>query len=713
MWGCFVCDKSETLAVTGHMAYNPHKPAYTVIQAIFMKKNLHTFNQILIYTTFFVPLLVIPSSFIFPFIVLKVFVFRTLIVLLGASFLVLLATGNVQRKKMDLISWAVLLFFVSLTISTIVGTGFYRSFWDNHERMLGLFTLLHFAVYYGILSRTLPTWETWRPFIRMFLFAGSIVMGIGLLQKVNPELLVNRGSDRVASTLGNAIYVGGYGLFLCIMGALLAVKEKTTSWRNAAMISSGLGFIGIIISGTRGTFIGFSVGGAALLITYLVTRWNIKKIRYGAIAILLFGLIFTAGLFTFKNTAVVKAVPTFHRLTMINFDTLGTNTRIMAWKVGVEAWKDFPIFGWGPNNYFYAFNAYYNPDFLLHGWTETWFDNAHNVVVNTLTTQGLFGLITYLFLFFAPIYALIAAYKRKDVDEHILAFGIMFTVGHFVHNLFVFENVTSMLYFMFFLAFITVLTRKKHAEKVLLVKPISQGALIATAIVALLFINITNIQPAKANMAVLDVMRNMGNPQVDIVAQYTDAQRYKTPHIDDIRHDFSRAAKSRMVQLAQQGQIEEAVTLGDVILGEMEKNMQILPRDPRFVILQAETAVVLAELTKDPARLRYAEQKAKKALEISPKRQQIEYLLASIYLPLGKGEEALQLMQTSIDRVPELSEGYWRLAILYVQIGQNEKALQVIEDAKTKGIVFKPDGLQAIEKVKNIIATQPTVVIEQ
>jgi len=678
-----------------------------------MKKNLNTLNKILIYATFFVPLLVIPSSFIFPFIVLKVFVFRTLIVLLGVSFLLLLATGNIRHQKMDIISWAVLLFFVSLTISTIIGSGFYRSFWDNHERMLGLFTLLHFAAYYGILSRMLPTWETWKPFLRMFLFAGSIVMGIGLLQKVDPQLLINRGAARVASTLGNAIYVGGYGLFLCIMGALLAVKEQSKSWKHAAMVASFLGFMGIIISGTRGTFIGFSVGGAALLLTYLITRWDVKKVRYGAIGILLFGVIFTAGLFAFKNTAVVKAVPTFHRLTMINFDALGTNTRIMAWKVGVEAWKDMPVFGWGPNNYFYAFNSYYNPDFLLHGWGETWFDNAHNVVVNTLTTQGVFGVIAYLLLFLAPGYVLIAAYKRKDIDDHVLAFGIMFTAGHFVHNLFVFENITSMLYFMFFLAFITAMTRKKQPEIALTAKHISQGSVIAVALIALIFINITNIQPAKANMAVLDVMRNMGNAQADIVSLYTEAQRHKTPHIDDIRHDFSRAAKSRMVQMAQAGLTQEAIILGDVILSEMEKNIQILPRDPRFVIMQAEISVVLADITKDPQRLLYAEKKAKKALEISPKRQQIEYLLASVYLPLQKGEEAIALMEESIAHVPELSEGYWRLAILHMQLGQNQKALQVIEDAENAGIVFKPDGRKAILEVKKVIANQPTVQIEQ
>jgi hypothetical protein len=81
--------------------------------------------------------------------------------------------------------------------------------------MLGLFTTSHYVIYYFIITSVVSTWDDWKLLLRSFLFAGSIVMFIGLLQRYfNPNLLLNRGSDRVSASLGNAIYFSGYGLFL-------------------------------------------------------------------------------------------------------------------------------------------------------------------------------------------------------------------------------------------------------------------------------------------------------------------------------------------------------------------------------------------------------------------------------------------------------------------------------------------------------------------
>jgi O-antigen ligase len=681
-----------------------------------MKKHIELFLKVCLAATFFVPLLVIPSSFIFPFIVLKAFVFRSLLVLMLGGFLLLLVTGNIQKQKFDLISWAVLLFFLSLTISSVVGQSFYRSFWDNHERMLGLFTLLHFAVYYAVCTRLLPDWKSWKVFARLFLFAGSIVMGIGLLQRLSPELLINRGAVRVASTLGNAIYVGGYGIFLTCLGLLLGLKEKKKSgWQYASFLGAALGFIGIIISGTRGSFIGLAVGIACAAIAYMILHWKNVKVRVAVLLLILFGVLGTAGLFAYRDSAVINAIPVLKRITMIDFGNIATNTRIMAWEIGIEGWKDHVLFGWGPNNYFYAFNTYYKPEFLLHGWTETWFDSAHNVVVNTLTTQGLFGVLTYLALFIVPIIVMGNAYKANRIDEYVLIIGIMFLAAHFVHNFFVFENLTSYMFFMFFLAMMSVLSRERIEEKgAIRSKNISGGSVVFVTLLALLLINITNIQPAKANMGVLSVLRAAQNPQANVVAMYTDVlNQHRTPHIDDVRHDFTRSMKPRMVEMVKAGQVTEAVALGEFMKEEIEKNIALLPYDLRYTIQIAELQILLSEMKKDPALLRLAEQNTRKALVLSPDRQQVEYLLASILVPLGKYEESIAIMEASIAKLPQLAEGWWRLGILHLQLGNPQKAEEVIDRALSEGVVFTQEGITAVNEIKRAAANQPTVQIEQ
>ena len=54
------------------------------------RRHIELAMKVLVYATFFVPLIVAPASFIFPFIVPKVVVLRSLILLLAAGYAVLL-----------------------------------------------------------------------------------------------------------------------------------------------------------------------------------------------------------------------------------------------------------------------------------------------------------------------------------------------------------------------------------------------------------------------------------------------------------------------------------------------------------------------------------------------------------------------------------------------------------------------------------------------
>jgi hypothetical protein len=60
----------------------------------------------------------------------------------------------------------------------------------------------------------------WRTALRVFLVAGTLVMLVGMLQVLKPDFLLNQGDKRIIGTLGNAIYMGGYGLFLMFACAL-------------------------------------------------------------------------------------------------------------------------------------------------------------------------------------------------------------------------------------------------------------------------------------------------------------------------------------------------------------------------------------------------------------------------------------------------------------------------------------------------------------
>ena len=672
-----------------------------------MRRYLEQFIKLSVAATFFVPLVLISSKFIFPFIVPKILIFRSLTLLMLGAYVVLLVSDYARyRPRVTLINIAVVAFFFSFFVSTFVGVDWYRSFWDNHERMLGLFTIFHYVVYYFIATSVIKEKNDWRWLLRLFLLAGGIAMFIGLLQKINPLLLLNDGSSRVSATLGNPIYYSGYGLFLFYIGLILFWKESVKEWKYFAIIGGALGFMGVFLGGTRGTLLGLIASVGILMVSYFFTLKEHKKMRQTIGAVIAAGIIVFSLLFAFRQTNFVQRIPAVGRLFSVSFASSTGATRIMAWKIAVAAWEEKPVFGWGPNNFYYAFNKYYQPESLERGWGETWFDAAHSAIFNALAVQGIVGLFLYVGLFAIAIVQLWFGYKKKVIDAHLLGIGAAFLVGHFIHNAVVFENPTSYLYFFFFLAFVNRQTFGVE-EKEKKEKTVSPALTMAMLVVVLFLIYSTNINVARANMTSLRVLGAMQTGQL-VAETYQKAVEMSSPHIDDIRSDFVRSLIMIIPQYNKASFTDKAKELYQLGYDESKKNLVLHPLDIRTHLQFAQLIQQgVMELKEPPQSLLEAETVLKDALVKSPKRQQIIYKLAMLELLIGKPDEAVILLQSAIDDDDRIGEGWWRLALVYAQTGDNDKAREIIKTAQDKGIVFDAQGnsvvsmiLQADEKSK-------------
>jgi len=671
------------------------------------RKHLEKFIKILIGATFFVPLIVLPSSYIFPFIVPKIIWFRSLSLLMLWCYILLLAVNwSEYRPKLSALNIAVGLFFISFSISTFVGVDWYRSFWDNHERMLGLFTIFHYIIYYFVITSVVREWRDWKWLLRTFLLAGGIVMLIGVLQKfVNPELLLNRGSGRVSATLGNSIYYSGYGLFLMFIGYLLAIKENPklkNFWFWYAAVGGFFGFLGIFLGGTRGAMLGLIAGLGVLAISYLMTIRGHQKTRIlifsGLALLVLLGSI----LFVFRQSDFARNIPGVGRLVNASlFEGTGA-TRLMAWGIAIDAWQEKPIFGWGPNNYYYAFNKYYNPKFLEHGWGETWFDNAHSVVMNTLAVQGTFGILTYFGMLGAVIFMLWRGWKKSGLEAHVVAIGSAFIVANLVAKALVFDDPTSYLYFFFFLAFIntritnnaTRITNNadlRITDKDKMTKNISTGLAVTVGLVILLLLYSTNINPARANQASLQAIKVLGDNPQTAEEIYLAASNIPSPHIDDIRNDYSRYTAELAGQLLKNKKTAEAGKIVELAIGELQKNLDLHPLDIRVHIQLTQLYFLQAQIKQDVIFIIEAEKLIEQALQLSPRRQQIQYTLSSIKLQLNKPKEAIQLLQDSIDNNPRISEGWTRLMETYIRTGKKAEAKEKILEAENIGVIFSDE----------------------
>jgi O-antigen ligase len=660
-----------------------------------MQRKIEFIIKMLIVATFIVPLVVVADSFIFPFIVPKILLFRSIVQVMLALYLTLLVTNFDRYKpKMNWLSWAVLGFFVSFAVSTFVGVDWYKSLWDNHERMLGLFTITHYVIYYFIVAAVVKSREEWVWLFRAWLFVGGIVMVLGIVQYWDNEFLLNRGSGRSASTLGNSIYYSGYGLFLFSIALYLFVgsDRKWNFWQYYTLLGGTLGFLGVFFGQTRGTLVGLICGMGVVGLLYFITTKS-KKVRMslGVVAITLVAL---GGLLYMNRTSeFVSKIPNINRLVTTQIHKGTANTRFMAWGMAVEAWKEAPAFGWGPNNYYYAFNKFYRPEFLRSGWSETWFDNAHNVVMNTLATQGAIGLVLYFGLFGVAIYSIWVGYGHQKNSLDVAIIGTGFLVAHFIHNVFVFENPTSYLFFFFILAFFTEGSYLgKEDVKGAIDKNVSFGVLALTLVVSALFVYSTNYNPKQANNASLNLIRVVNTDPLKGAVFFKESLKIPTPHIDDIRNDSTRTLASLATMMINAGKKDEAREVLTLAIDELDKNKKLHPMDIRVHLQQAQTLAQLAQLDNSVSYMVKAENIVEEAIGHSPRRQQLYFTLAPIKLQLGKTAEAVEVSVKARDLDPVIAEAWWRLAAVYSDTGESAKALETVQEMERTGLTFINGG---------------------
>lgn len=623
---------------------------------------------------FITPLIVGLSSYIFPFVVPKVLYFRLLMSMAAfvlALYVALQGWRAVFYRSPLLI--AVAAFFVSGILSTIMSVDSSRSLWDNHERMLGLYTLLHYGVLYLVARSVFRTWKEWRYLFIWILVAAVPMVVIAWYQLYDPHYLLNQGSERVRSTLGNTIYVSNYGLYLGALATIFAATARTRAAKISWAIVAAVGFLTMIITLTRGTVLGVGVG--LLLALFLVARAPAEqtslRTRQWALWSLYAVVVFVLAVFALRDASFVRNNGYLNRMTHFSFSSGTGGTRVLAWQTAVTAWKDHPITGWGLNNFFYAFNAYYNPAFLSYGLSETWFDNAHSMIFNTLTTMGAIGLLAYLALYW---FAFTGA-RRMIVGEPGEVFWWVSVVvqalliAQFIHNLFVFESITSLMLFFVLLAFIDSMTAGRTRPVATVPTPLPMlgaGAVIIAGIVVLAFGFWSHRATRNANIAIHDAL-NMAYAGAfkDAMQSYEKAKAFRSPHQDDIVREFATTI-TRTLNRDDRAKMDAYVPMVyPIVKRDLEQQIAQRPHELRMYLILAQLVLQEGLHTKNSQLLGYAHDLFTKALTMSPRRQQIIYEIAQVDMLLGLRQEGETLLLRAIDDLPHLAESYWRLGVFY------------------------------------------------
>lgn len=638
---------------------------------------------------FLIPLLpvYVENHFFFPYITGKNFAFRIIVELVFAAWILLACYEKQYRPKFSWIVGGFLALLGVMAVADALGVYPLQSFWSNFERMDGYVTLLHIFMMMLVMGSVFTTQKLWNVFLHVCVAVATLVALYGLAQYNG---LVSGTRVRVDSQLGNAAYMAIYMLFNIFILFWLAVQNKYLSYRLIYIAVAGVLGYTLLLTGTRGTFLGL-VGGTAVTLAYISFFGRkypeLRKVAIGAFIVVAIAGI---GFYAVRDTQFVQNQPALARIANIS---LGSDlvVREAIWKMAIAGIKERPILGWGQSNFNFVFNKYYDPSIY---YAESWYDRTHDIFFDWLITGGILGLIAYFSIFFAALYYLFwqPIFSKEEPVFNVLERGVLIglLVGYLIHNLVVFDNIISYIFYGTILALVHSRVARPIARieapvfDTELISQFMAPIVILITIAVVYFVNVPGIQASG------DIIKAMTAPTVaERLQSFTDALN---------RHSF--ADQEIIEQLTQQAM---SIAANDKISEQQklpieQKAEQELIRINNEKQGDARLHSFFSSFYRSIGNYQKAQEQAEIAHELSPKKQAIITEQAIIELQLGNEDKALAYFKNAF----ELDEANTQARVLYAADlagnGKTDEAKALIGDQYLKDFASNDFALSMVDK---------------
>jgi len=639
-----------------------------------LEKIAYWWVKVSCYLALLMPFIFVPWT-IYPYIFGKTVFFITVLMLALPWYIFLIIRRPEYRPKRTLILYGLGIYFLAMVLATIFSFDANRSFWSYPERMTGLWALFHYLLFFFMASGVFRGWDQWKKIIGFSVGVSIALTFVAFIQRVSPELVLQTGA-RTGSFMNNPIFFAAYLIFNIFFTLILLQKSKELWVKAVWGIALALQVLGLLFAETRGAIIGFALAVFVYLILFAILH---KEKRVKTIAgILLIAIIISGVAFWFvKDQEWLKSVPGLNRFYGISFSGGTVETRLIAWDA---AWKGFvekPVFGWGPENYFYTFNKYYNPKSLEYSFYETWFDHAHNQILDQMNNTGVVGTAAYLALFALVIIYLIKMYRSGKMDLYIFSGSIAILIGYFVQNLFIFDQPNVLIMFYFSLAWWQAFTPHGSEGRTWIKSSgVAVATLVAFAIVAWTVLYLFTFRPAFASTWVRDGVINAQKGNIGGMAEaFERGLGIPNQYPDMIPLYYGRET----VQLSrgQSTPIEGIEELFGRTAGLLDEVSRLHPANIYNYYL---LALIYTEWGRiDSEYYNKALEYIDKSLEFSPERQQLGYVRGNILMQMGRGEEAVEYYKELVALDEDVTESWWNLGVAYTRLGDYENAIAAFE----------------------------------
>lgn len=478
--------------------------------------HIMTFTKLarrLTYISLAAPLIASRSLF-YPFITGKILFFRTFTELAALALAGAVLYGEIPFERLKNTVKRPLFIIIAVftglfTLSALTAQIPSFAFWSNFERGEGAWQILHYFVFFFIVSTLFQTKEDWKRLAGAQAIIGGLVALYAVGQAINwPTWIIDPPTGRVSGTLGNPAYMGIYMAFSACFAAWLALEgdKKRLFWGILGAFEA----IMFLAAQNRGSFTGVGSGIVLMLFLWFAQKKRSKKAYIGLGGAFLAVVCAAAGLiFTVKGGHAIQDF----------------QPRLWTWESAIAGVIERPLTGWGAENFPFIFDAYYNPK---HYRVESWFDRAHNTPLEYLTIGGI-----PLFLAYASIFFVLYRRLFRKKNEGWLPFFAGMPLMYIVNGIVLFETIPLYLILFVALGLINAFTDDFKAADGTAKKTAKTAGTHAffagAAALALFSLYATDYVPLKKNVLMLETMHTDNKTDMEMFQEHENVLSYASP----------------------------------------------------------------------------------------------------------------------------------------------------------------------------------------
>lgn len=547
-------------------------------------------------------------------------------------------------------------FFVG--ISSLFGVDPWNSFFGNDIRVGGWLLLVHAWFFCTLLFVYLDE-VSWRFAEKIFVLSGALISLYAILEALNVFPSLGEIVSRSSSILGNPIYLAAYLIFPLTIALQKSLStEKETPWFY--VVSTFLIFLGILVSGTRGAFLGLVAGGAVMGILHLKNSKNRKRIFISLLGVLFacISVVIVARMYIPSNSFYGRYV---------YFADSNIISRLEFWKMAARGVLERPLAGVGYENYYHVSEKYYAP--ILYRIEGSYSDKPHNAFIEIIVCSGLIGLLLYFFLLYQVVNSILVSRRQNritDLQEGVLYFGL---TAYLIQNFFAFDTIGSFFTFSFFLAYVAFLNRGQSIKFEVRNKKMQVFFLTLSAIlISVLFI--VFFLPTYQLFSTLT--RTQSNPNFEnrfLVLQSISANAFIYNHnvLGKMYHNGSKQLYEKV------GKTPLVMDYVQSALFHYNISVQKHSKRGEYWYQKADMGLFEAFLSNKQIseETRYA---VNRAIELTPTRTE-PYLLKATELEMdGRIEDAVTMLEELYAQDIQSDKLAWTLSVLHAKTGNNDRS---------------------------------------